>query len=244
MALEVPERSAAEVFSERVLQIINDGSLALMLSIGHRTGLFDTMATMPPAPAAAIARTAHLNERYVREWLAAMVTGGIVRYDEKSETYALPAEHAASLTRAASPTNMAVTAQWIPLLGSAENGVVEAFAHGRGVPYSAYPRFHEVMAEESQQTVVAGLFDHILPLVPGVDERLAAGIDVLDVACGSGRAVIALGERYPASRFTGIDVSVEAVSAGKAEAARRGLPNVRFVQADVAELNQDGPTIS
>jgi hypothetical protein len=71
MALEVLERAAAEVFSERVLQIINDGSLALMLSIGHRTGLFDTMAAMPPAPAAAVARTAHLSERYVREWLGA-----------------------------------------------------------------------------------------------------------------------------------------------------------------------------
>jgi len=237
MAVQVLERSAAEVFSERLLQIINDGSLALMISIGHRTGLFDAMSAMPPASAAAIARTAHLSERYVREWLGAMVTGGIVRYDEKLETYALPAEHAASLTRGATPGNMAVTAQWIPVLASAEDALVEAFAHGRGVPYSAYPRFHEVMAEESQQTVVAGLFEHILPLAPGVHERLAAGIDVLDIACGSGGALVALADRYPASRFTGIDASAEAVAAGKAEAARRGLSNALFVQADVAELN-------
>jgi SAM-dependent methyltransferase len=240
MPVEVLERNAAEVFGERVVQIVNDGALALMVSVGHRTGLFDAMAAMPPSSAAAIARTAHLNERYVREWLGSMVTGGIVRYDERSETYTLPAEHAASLTRAASPNNMAVTAQWIPLLGSAENAVVEAFAHGRGVPYSAYPRFHEVMAEESQQTVVAALFDHIVPLVPGIEERLTAGIDVLDVACGSGRAVIALGERYPASRFTGMDVSIEAVSAARTEVNRRALPNVRFLEADIADLSQPG----
>ena len=239
MALELLERSAAEEFSERVLQIINDGSLALMISIGHRTGLFDCMASLPPSTAGDVARAAHLNERYVREWLGAMVTGGIVHYDGSSARYSLPVEHAACLTRAASPANMAVTAQWIPLLGNAENAVVEAFAHGRGVPYTAYPRFHEVMAEESEQTVVAALFDHILPLVPGVDARLSTGIDVLDVACGSGRAIIALAERYPASRFTGIDVSIEAVAAGRTEAARRGLPNVRFVQADVAELEQE-----
>ena len=66
-------------------------------------------------------------------------------------------------------------------------------------------RFHEVMAEESQQTVVDGLLPHILPLAEGVKRRLESGIDVLDVACGSGRAMIALGQAYPSSLFTGVD---------------------------------------
>ena len=38
------DQSVAEAFAERTLQIINDGALALMMSVGHRTGLFDTMA--------------------------------------------------------------------------------------------------------------------------------------------------------------------------------------------------------
>ena len=240
MALEVLERSPADVFSERMLQILNDGSLALMISLGHRTGLFDVMAAMPPASAAGIAEAANLNERYVREWLGAMVTGGIVRYDPRPNTYSLPEEHAASLTRAASPNNLAVTAQWLPLLGSVEDPVVQAFVHGRGVPYSAYPRFHEVMAEESQQSVVAGLFEHILPLVPGLVARLEAGIDVLDVACGSGRALIAMAQQFPASQFTGIDVSAEAIAAGSSEALRRRRPNVRFVFGD-SMVNLDDP---
>ena len=240
MSVELLEKNAAEAFGERVVQIINDGALALMMSIGHRTGLFDTMATLPPSPAVDIARAAHLSERYVREWLGAVVTGGIVRYDDKAGTYHLPAEHASVLTRAASPNNMAVTAQWISVLGSAENTLVEAFAHGRGVPYSAYPRFHVVMAEESQQTVVEALFGHILPLATGVEQRMVDGIDVLDVACGSGRAIIAMAERYPASRFTGVDVSAEAIAAARAEASRRSLANVRFLQVDAAELSQTG----
>lgn len=83
MAMEVLERSATEAFSGRVLQILNDASLALMLSIGHRTGLFDRMASLPPSTAGDIARAAHLSERYVREWLGAMVTGRIVEYDRR-----------------------------------------------------------------------------------------------------------------------------------------------------------------
>ena len=233
------DRSVSDAFAERTLQIINDGALALMMSIGHRTGLYDIMSCMPPATASQIAAAAGLSERYVREWLGAMVTGGIVTYDHAADAYTLPAEHAACLTRASSPNNVAVTAQWIGVLGAAEDTVVEAFTHGRGVPYGAYQRFHEVMAEESQQTVVDGLLPHILPLAGGVRRRLEVGIDVLDVACGSGRAMIALAQAYPSSLFTGVDLSPVAVASANADAERRCLRNVRFVQDDSAELSSD-----
>ena len=40
-----------------------------MTSIGHQTGLFDTMAGLPPSTSEQIAEAAGLHERYVREWL-------------------------------------------------------------------------------------------------------------------------------------------------------------------------------
>ena len=88
-------------FAERMLHMLNEAALALMVSVGHRTGLFDTMAAMPPATSAEIAARAGLNERYVREWLAAMSTGKIVDHDGAAGTFSLPADHAAWLTRAA-----------------------------------------------------------------------------------------------------------------------------------------------
>jgi SAM-dependent methyltransferase len=236
MAVATLEKTKAEQFSDRALQIINDAALALMMSIGHRTGLFDAMAGLPASTVRVIAQTAGLNERYVREWLGAMVTGGIVEHDAGLDTYRLPAEHAVCLTRDSSPNNVAVTAQWIGVLGSAEDAVVDAFRHGRGVPYSAYPRFHAVMAEESRQTVVEGLLNHILPLSYGLIGHLGSGIDVLDIACGSGGAVLAMAETFPLSRFTGVDLSAEAIAAGRAEVAARDVRNITLVQADAAEL--------
>ena len=56
--------------------MLDEASLALMVSVGHRTGLFDVMAQMPAATSAEIASRASLRERYVREWLAAMTAGG------------------------------------------------------------------------------------------------------------------------------------------------------------------------
>jgi 2-polyprenyl-3-methyl-5-hydroxy-6-metoxy-1,4-benzoquinol methylase len=238
MSITDLDQAKAEAFAERMVGVLNEGAIALMTSIGHRTGLFDVMAGLPPSTSEQIASAANLNERYVREWLAAMVVGKIVEHNPEDGTYYLPQEHAAFLTRAASPDNIAVTAQFIPLMGSVEDEVVESFKNGGGVPYSAFPHFHEVMAEDSGQTVVAALRDHILPLVPGLIQRLEAGIDVLDVGCGSGRALNLMARMFPNSRFIGYDFSEEAITRARAEAQEHGTTNVRFEVEDMAKLDE------
>ena len=234
------DQSKTQSFAERFGQMMNGGALLLMISAGHRTGLFDAMADLPPSTSKGIAEAAGLNERYVREWLGAMATGDIVEHDEHAGTFRLPPEHAQWLTRAAAPNNLAVSAQWVGVLGAVESLVVDAFTHGRGVPYSAYDRFHEVMAAESGQTVVAALREHILPLVPGLTAKLERGIDVLDIACGSGLAMIELAAMFPASRFAGYDASEQAVAAARAAAAQRGVANARFEVRDVAAIDEPG----
>ncbi|MEC4815505.1 MAG: class I SAM-dependent methyltransferase [Scytonema sp. PMC 1069.18] len=238
MTPQVLDQNKAEAFAERMLDILNSGAIALMISIGHRTGLFDTLAELPPSTSQQIADAAGLNERYVREWLGAMVTGRIVDCDAVNRTYSLAPEYAAFLTRAASPDNIAVISQFIPILASVEDQIVECFHNGGGVPYSSYKRFHQVMAEESGQTVVAALIDSILPLVPSVTEGLQRGIDVLDVGCGSGRAINAMAQKFPQSRFTGYDFSNEAIANALSEAQKLGLTNVRFQVKDAATLDE------
>ena len=73
-------------------------------------------------------------------------------YDPSLDTYNLPTEHADLLTRSAKPINFASSMQWIAVLGSVENQIVECFENGDGVGYEAFHRFHEVMAKESAQT--------------------------------------------------------------------------------------------
>ncbi|MES9840955.1 MAG: class I SAM-dependent methyltransferase [Candidatus Thiodiazotropha endolucinida] len=230
----------AAIFAEELLQILNHGAIALMISIGHRTGLFDTMARIPPSDSQGIAESAGLNERYVREWLGAMVTAAIVIYDADSGCYTLPPAHAGLLTRDASPDNVAVFAQYIPLLGQVEEEVIDCFYNGGGVPYERYTRFHEVMAEDSGQTVVSALFEHILPLIDGHLSRLERGIDVLDVGCGRGQALLQLARAFPKSRFTGYDFSQEAIEWARKEADRQGLNNLLFEVKDVATLDEQG----
>ena len=228
----------SEAFADKLLITLNYGALSLMISIGHRTGIFDAMRTLPAATSEDIARSAGLNERYVREWLGAMVTAGVIEVDPTSIIYRLPQEHAAFLTRAAGADNLAVFTQYIGLLGSVEDKIVECFKKGGGVPYDDFLRFHAVMAEDSGQSVLSSLESHVIKLVPGLADNLDNGMDVLDIGCGRGRILNRMAELYPDSRFTGMDLSVEAIGAARAEASQKRLPNIDFVVRDLSDFDQ------
>ncbi|MCI4044301.1 MULTISPECIES: class I SAM-dependent methyltransferase [unclassified Streptomyces] len=227
-----------EEFAGRMTEVLNDACLGYLCSVGHRTRLFDVMARLPPSTSEEIARAAGLNERYVREWLGGVTVGGIVGYDPADGTYRLPPEHAASLCRAAGPDNLASFLQDLALIGLVEDEVVTAFRDGGGVPYSSYPKFQELQAEETARVYDAALVDAIIPLVPGLPERLDSGdgLDVLDVGTGQGHAVSLLARAFPASRFTGVDVSEGGIASARAEAARLGLRNAHFELADAAAV--------
>jgi len=227
-------------FAERMLRTMNEAALALMVSVGHRTGLFDVMAAMPAATSAEIASRASLDERYVREWLAVMTTGRIIEHDGAAGSYSLPADHAAWLTRAAGMRNLATGMQYIGLMAQVEDQIVDCFRHGGGVPYSAFPRFQAVMAEDSGAVQDATLIEITLPLVPGLVDRLRQGIDVADVGCGSGHAANLMAEAFPRSRFAGFDFSDAGIAAARLEAERKGLANARFEKRDAARLGEIG----
>jgi len=228
----------AEAFAGRLLGALNDAAFCLMASVGHRTGLFDCLRDQPPLTSRELAALAGLNERYVREWLGAMVTSGVVIVDAQSTRYQLPPEHAAYLTRAAAADNLAVFAQYIPLLGNVEDDIVECFKKGGGVPYARFPRFHAVMAEDSGLSVLSSLESHILPLVPGLARQLERGARALDAGCGSGRIVNRLAELFPKSRFVGMDLSKDALRSASDEASGKGLNNVEFMAVDLGNFDR------
>lgn len=233
------DQMKADAFAERLLSTLNEAALALMISIGHRTGLFDVLATLDDSNCETIAQKSGLNERYIREWLNAMVCGGIIDYQAQEKTYRLPPEHASYLTRKSSPQNMAIIAQFIPVLAYVEDGIVDAFKHGGGVPYEDYHRFHEVMAEESSQTILSSLMDKILPLAPQLIDKLKHGIEVLDIGCGYGRALRLMAKTFSKSKFTGYDLCEETIAHAQQQANENHLKNIHFEKVDLAKWHEN-----
>src|SRR5690606_34688231 len=117
---QIFNQTQADNFASSLLDMLNKSSLALMISIGHRSGLFDALSDMDFATSAEISEKTKLNERYVREWLGAMVSGGVMEYLPEEKLYKLPAEHAAYLTRKVVADNMAVFMQYVSIMGEVE----------------------------------------------------------------------------------------------------------------------------
>ncbi|KAF6242877.1 transcriptional regulator [Nitrosopumilus sp. b1] len=227
-----------ENFENRMLEVMNDASLALMLSVGHRTKLLDKISELPPSTSTEIASASGLNERYVREWLGSMVTARIIDYNVATTKYSLSKQKAKFLTRNGT-YNFASSMQFIPVLAYVEDQIVECFENGGGVPYESFNRFHDVMAEESQQTVLSALVDKIIPIIPGLREKLSSGIIVLDVGCGSGKAINLLAKTFSKSQCHGFDISDETIRIAKRESKRLGLTNTVFEKQDVSKISKE-----
>jgi len=235
----------AEEFAMRLVGVINDGMLSLMISVGDRTGLFDVMGSLPPSTSAEIAKAAGLEERYVREWLAAVTTGGIVAHDPENMTFALPPDHAAALKRVVGGpggAHLGGLAQHVGVLAKMEDGIVDCFKQGGGLPYdaiwSAWGARLGVTVDGPGALEDVALMEGALPLIPEVVERLRLGIDVADVGCGNGGQLNVMAQKFPASRFVGYDFFAdESLEAGRAEARLNGLTNVRLEKKDAATLD-------
>jgi 2-polyprenyl-3-methyl-5-hydroxy-6-metoxy-1,4-benzoquinol methylase len=233
------DESRIEQFAGQVFGLYVGGMMTYMVDLGYRTGLFDAAAA-GPATSDELAERAGLEERYVREWLGAMATGGIVEYDATNRSYTLPPEHAACLTGNGS-SNLARFSQLVGHVGKHLAKIERAFRDGGGVPYEDFrPEFTDVMDVSSRNIFDEHLVAEVLPLA-GLSERLERGVRVADIGCGTGHALMLMARAYPASTFTGYDLADDAIARARAEADEAGVTNVHFEVRDVARLVVDEP---
>jgi SAM-dependent methyltransferase len=231
---------AVEAFAAQVFGYYTGGMLTFMIDIGQRTGLFAALAHNPATSDELAGRTG-LDARYVREWLGALTTGGVLTYEPADATYALSPAHAVCLTGGGAE-DLAPVRRLATHLAKHVDAVTDAFRLGGGVAYEHYrPEFTDVMDGISRGKFDELLLSDWLPLAPGLSDRLAAGARVADIGCGTGHALVLMAQAYPDSTFVGYDIAADALAAGRAEARTVGIDNVRFEQRDVAELTVDEP---
>ncbi len=165
-----------------------------MISVGHRTGLFDKLTEIGGASSEQLSSAASLNERYVREWLGAMTVSGIVNYDEAARKYSLPPEQAHLLIANPAKIILQFFAQYVSVLGSVEDEIIECFHKGGGV----LTRLTNGFTRSWLRTAVSHWCLHcskpFCSLVDGLAARMEQGIDVMDIGCGSGISINAHGK--------------------------------------------------
>jgi SAM-dependent methyltransferase len=231
--IEAPATDAVEEFLGRVMADAAGTMTTVMCALGDRLGLFEALAGAPRT-SAELASAAGVDERYAREWCAVLTSAGYLEHDAGSGIYTLPPAHVPVLGDPTGPYSAGGIQQMLRGVCALIDPVQEHFRNGGGIPIEAYDDHWWSGLERS-----TGLaFDHRLvqewvPEIAGLEERLTAGIDVADIGCGSGRALIRLAQAFPASRFHGFDIARDAIERAEAGAVAAGVADrVTFTRLD------------
>ncbi len=233
---DVIDQAKAGEFTGRVLGDTASTTTTVLAAIGDKLGLFKDLAANGPTTSGELANRTGTNERYVREWLAGMFAAGYLTYDADSGRYELPPEHAPTLVDEPGPAFFGGVHQ--ELLGAIQryDAIVEAFRQGGGVRLSDFPEdVHTGIARFTAMWHEHLLTQLWLPAVPQAGAMLERGVDVADVGCGQGRALIKLVQAFPQSRYVGYDSLPSSIEKAVANAEAAGVAGrIRFMELDAA----------
>jgi SAM-dependent methyltransferase len=218
------DSSKLEAFVNRAVGDLASAYGGVMVSLGHKLGLYKSLAGAGPVSAGELAARSGCAERYVREWLNAQAAAGYVDYHPASATYELAPEQAMVLADEDSP--VFVPPAWnVPAsMWFDEDKALDAFRTGRGVAWGEHdPRMSCGVAAFYRNGYRASLVPQWLPALEGVVPKLEAGIAVADVGCGHGHSTVLMAKAFPNSRFHGFDAHAASIEAARRNAAEAGV---------------------
>jgi 2-polyprenyl-3-methyl-5-hydroxy-6-metoxy-1,4-benzoquinol methylase len=231
MAVEV---RTTEAFVERAIADLAACYGGVLISTGHRLGLYRALAGRGPSSSVELAARTGCEERYVREWLNSQVAGGYLVYHEESETYELPPEHVPVLADEESPTFLPPAFEIPASMWFDQERTLDAFRTGAGIPWGDHDqRLSCGVAGFYRNAYAAAIVPEWLPALDGVVEKLERGARVADVGCGHGHSTVLMASAFARSRFVGVDTHDDSIEAARAHAAAAGVAHqVDFQRAD------------
>jgi SAM-dependent methyltransferase len=231
MASETLERPPAAVDPERLDafmgKMVGDMGAAIsaaLVVLGDHLGIYRTLAAHGPATPAELAEAAGLNERLIREWLAAQAASGYIDYRAADGRFLLSPEQAMVFADEDSPAFMAGGFELLQAVFRDEPKVAKAFQTGRGLGWHE----HDVCLFRGTERFFrpgynANLMTNWIPALDGVEERLRAGAKVADIGCGHGASTILMAQAFPNSRFHAFDYHAPSIERAREAAAAAGV---------------------
>ncbi len=213
----------------KVITDLGGTANALLVIVGDRLGLYETLARIGPLTPAELARSTNTNERYIREWLSAQAASGYVEYDAATELFSMTPEQAMLFADENSPLYMAGGFFSAGSLIRSDEALAEAFRTGRGIGWGDH---HECLFCGTEKffrpSYASNLVQTWIPSLNGVREKLERGASVADIGCGHGASTIIMAKAFPESQFIGFDPHGPSIEHARQHAREAGLTNVRF----------------
>ncbi len=225
-------------FVEHAFYDLSAGYMGVMLSLGHKLGLYTVLAGAGPLTAREIAARADCDERYVREWLNSQAAGGYLVYRPESDRYEMTPEQAVVLADEESPYFMPHAWNVPASMWFDEEKTLTTFREGTGLSWGDH---HQRMSCGSaaffRNAYQANIVQHWLPALTGVVDKLEQGARVADVGCGHGHSTIIMAQAYPNGRFHGFDPHAESIEEARRHAREAGVADrVRFDTATATDI--------
>lgn len=213
-----------EEFQFRLFEELNSGLSCLVIDLGYRLGLLQAMATEDAMSPAELAGRFGYSERYVREWLEAMVAGEYLSHDANTDRFSLPSAYAEVLVEPDSPYAAIGTIGWVTSMARILPNLMEAFKNGGGVPFKAYgPEIVTAQSFQNRPKFTNFYVSNWIPTMPDIETKLKDGGRVAEVGCGTGWSSIALAKGFRNIRIDAIDPDEQSIKEAKINAANEGV---------------------
>lgn len=228
-------------FLERAVSDLAAGYGGVMVSLGHKLGLYRAMAGAAPLTAKQVADRAGCAERYVLEWLNSQAAGGYVNYDPENATYELAPEQAMVLAQDDSAVFIPPAWEVPASMWFDETKALDAFRTGKGVSWDEHhDRLFCGVGAFYRNGYRANLVSNWIPTLEGVEDKLRSGATVADIGCGHGHSTIIMAEAFPNARFKGFDYHEGSIQTAQENAAKTGVDSrVSFEVADAKSYPND-----
>jgi SAM-dependent methyltransferase len=199
-------------------------SMAPLVVIGDRLGLYRTLSAQGPLTSTELAARTNTHERYVREWSNAQAASGYVDYDATTGRYSMTPEQALLFAHEDSPAFIVGAFQTSMFAGRMAERLAVCFRTGEGIGWHEHHHelFHGI-ERFFRSGYIGNLVQTWIPALDGVEAKLRSGAFVADIGCGHGASTVIMAQAFPKSRFIGFDYHPESIAAANARAKEAGV---------------------
>ena len=225
---------------EFVFQVVADVGACMsgpLVLIVDRLGLWAAIADRESVTSATLALATDIDERYCREWLAAMAASRYVDFDG-DDGFSMNVAQQLVFSNPESPVYLQGAfgisqSGWLD-----EERISEAFKSGEGMPWGDHSEcLFTGTARFFRPAYVHHLVQEWMPAVPGMVESLERGGRLADIGVGLGESTVVMAKAFPDATFVGFDNHEASIAQAKELAKREAVSNVSFHVADAKGID-------
>jgi SAM-dependent methyltransferase len=213
--------SLAEQVS-RLYDIIAGYHLTNLIEVAREVGAWERIAAQPGIPSAKLAAILGTDPYYTE--VLCRTAFAFELLEREGEGWRMAPHMDAILGDPGSTFYLGRAAKVHLALGGEDYpDLADRLRSGQIVPYQDHGDALIGEIADSLRSLPRMFVDLVLPRLPSLSARLAAGARVLDLGCGGGWAIVELAERFPSSLVDGGDIEPRSIQLARERIIRHGL---------------------